>query len=532
MTKKGKITVLLFYLSPIFCALARFLMKGTICTSQFFVSIWLILWCMSLNRRIIDKRQRRLLVSIAALLLFYCWLQIAKYSIFCDQPVLARYLWYCYYIPNIMVFNILFSLGFSIYLPEDQPLPKICKIEFLLGTVFLCLVLTNDLHYLFFKPHGGVWAASENYSHGPLYFVYYAMYFLIISWTFVIFLRKGRRISRGFQPFIPVIALFLLLVYTIVYFLGLNPRYQGTIIWNIGEMFCLLWIIFIESCIQVGLMPANTEYEKIAGIIPINAFIKDTAMETIITFQGKEQKEGEQGSVKHLSLPITGGSVHWEIDISELVRKENELADINEQLQTRMEFLQQENKMQEEKTRIATQNQLYDRILRIVKPQQEKIEILLDGKEQAPDYLAEVGVLLTYIKRCSNMVLTAERETLSSDELSMAILESMNNLKLCGVSTACNTIGSYVYSAGLIMGAYHCMEAVIEESLDSLESMLVTTICHPDKLTMRILLKSESISLNTVACSVNLAAYSPNFTVSKEQDELLLALELQEGGGL
>lgn len=73
-----------------------------------------------------------------------------------------------------------------------------------------------------------------------------------------------------------------------------------------------------------------------------------------------------------------------------------------------------------------------------VRPQLEKIRHLLDGlTSEAPDFVRRLGsacVLNAYIKRHSNLMLLAEKETtVNAAELGLCIRESMDYLTACGV---------------------------------------------------------------------------------------------------
>ena len=60
-------------------------------------------WCVSIERRIINKQIKHFLMGTGILMIFWIAVRTVKWRFFSPFDVIGRYLWYCYYIPMILV---------------------------------------------------------------------------------------------------------------------------------------------------------------------------------------------------------------------------------------------------------------------------------------------------------------------------------------------------------------------------------------------------------------------------------------------
>ena len=76
----------------------------TMMTLRWIIHITLtVLWCLSLNRRILSRSIRKLLLSVGGLLLFWQIVRIIKYDYVIITEPIGRYCWYSFYIAMILV---------------------------------------------------------------------------------------------------------------------------------------------------------------------------------------------------------------------------------------------------------------------------------------------------------------------------------------------------------------------------------------------------------------------------------------------
>ena len=124
----------------------------TFVTTTFIYMGLILSWTVYIKRRFISDRIRKMLVSMAAFLLFYILMRTVKYSfISVEQQTLARFLWYCYYLPQIFAPLISFMTACTVGLPEDRKLSKNWIFAFLAAAFLTVGVLTNDYHQLAFR---------------------------------------------------------------------------------------------------------------------------------------------------------------------------------------------------------------------------------------------------------------------------------------------------------------------------------------------------------------------------------------------
>lgn len=107
----------------------------------------LIIWCVSLHRRILNTQVRRCMVSTGLLMAFWLTAKIIKYDFVASQLyVLGRYIWYSYYIPMIFIPLLGVFIIKHIGKPEGYRTPKWMNILYLPAFCIILGIFTNDLH--------------------------------------------------------------------------------------------------------------------------------------------------------------------------------------------------------------------------------------------------------------------------------------------------------------------------------------------------------------------------------------------------
>ena len=106
-------------------------------------------WGYSLWIRIVQVQVRRYLLVISALMVLWILLRSIKFSI--DNMDAARWLWYFYYLPMLLIPILSVFVSQSLGKSEDFRLPWWTKLLYLPTLLLLLLVLTNDLHQQVFS---------------------------------------------------------------------------------------------------------------------------------------------------------------------------------------------------------------------------------------------------------------------------------------------------------------------------------------------------------------------------------------------
>lgn len=87
---------------------------------QLYYSVAVLLWGISIRRRIIEKRTKRLLLAIVLLLILFYMQQAGRYAMFNYAPVTERYIWYAYYIIYSLVPCLFLQVAIDMNRPEGE----------------------------------------------------------------------------------------------------------------------------------------------------------------------------------------------------------------------------------------------------------------------------------------------------------------------------------------------------------------------------------------------------------------------------
>ena len=460
------------------------------CFPQFFCGVLTLIWAMSVQKRVTDPRLMRLLLLAACALMLFFLLQIARYNLFNRQTGRYNALWYAYYVPILAMAALCFYVAMYVHRPPGEKLHPAWFLITAVCALLAAAVMTNDLHQWAFHFPGG--APSEDYTYGPLFIIVYAAFGVLLLSAFIIGLHKHRRSPNREHRLLPTVAPLAMVAYLLLNARGMVPRWHGVPFWNVGEVFAFGMVGFLESCIQTGLIPANREYDRLFRLASLPAVILDREGRPVMQTAGADYPFPSGGDREIWSQPITGGSIRWTVDTGDLRRLNGELEETNRQLEARNAYLSAENKTKEEKTRLETRNRLYDGITDLLRPQLDRIGALL-REEDFEKQLPRIAVLTAYVKRRSNMELLSADGDLPVEELVLALRESMEYVRLCGVNTAVTAAGTGNFSPALVTEAYETVERAAEDHLSTLKDIAAAVKAEGDVLSVRLLLHGTDL---------------------------------------
>jgi hypothetical protein len=315
-----------------------------------------------------------------------------------------------------------------------------------------------------------------------MFFVIYLWLFLLFGMTLLAVARRCRNAAGRKLLWVPLLPLVLELVFSVWLQMraGVVPSFLDHKVVQFQEVFCFMVIAFWESCIQIGLVPCNSDYETIFDLSSIRAEIADEEHRPVLRSAKplnltKEQmilaeKDAVMLDEDHRvqGHPIRGGAVYWVDNISGIRAIHAALRETGERLSEEGTLIRAESRISEQKARAEVENRLYDSMNEQVRPQLVRIgELLSDGNQTEENFkrnLRECMVLCAYIKRRSNLMLIADRsEEISSEELYLSIRESLEYLKLTGVMAIAEQCGSRMWRAKDLLLAYDFLEEILEE---------------------------------------------------------------------
>jgi len=456
----------------------------------------IIAWCISLKTRIINRQVRRYLMAVAILLAFWLTVRTCKWEfvVYVTEP-LGRWCWYAYYIPMIFVPLMGFFIADYIGKSEEYQMPKWMNCLYIPASLLLAGIFTNDLHQLAFSFPNGLEAYEKDYNHRIIYFITMA-WFVLLGLYFVFTLLKKSRVpgSKSFQK-LPAIIMVCAVIFWILYCFKL-------ISCDLTVVDCLIITLLLESAIQSGLIPSNSNYEELFRQSTVAARIVDQSYQTCYVSStakeySKEVMRSAETAPVHLgdtilnSKAITGGRILWQDEISHLSYLMEQLQDTQKQLGKDNELLKAELELKEQRAKTDEQNRLYDRIARDVSPQLTKVEGLLTLAEQDPTQsrkaIEKVAVICAFIKRRGNLLLLGEENsTVPSRELEYCLRESLDNLRLSGVFVSYESTCVGELSLKNAVAVYDLFEAVAEELLEHMTAVFISLNCEAGNTQMKL----------------------------------------------
>lgn len=506
-------------------------------------------WMLSVEKRVISRELRTNLWFIGAHLILYIFVTMIKHHCFTADHTVIRYIWYSSYIPMTAV--PLRSLFVALDMRATEK--KRSGVRSLLYAVALLLiagVMTNDWHRLAFDFPGGIELGEHKCTHGVLYWIIFAWNICLYGAALIIMLKNCRLERRGKYLWCPLLPLMLGAAFFMVDLLKTDLiRVNGSRVLSVAEVFVLMEIGFFEGCIQIGLISSNSMYSRFFSAAALPAAVLNAKNEAIYRTEASHSYDKNSlpepgrtlrelgGGIRLRRLPVTGGSLVYEEDLSVLEDLESKIRHETEMAETRNAYLAHENELKEEKARIDAKTKLYDRIGTQIAPQQIKLRRLIEKAktQDEPEFralLAKGCILNAYIKRRSNLELIAgeQKGPVSLTELASAVTESLEYAKLCGTETAMISgfDTSRMLSIDEAAGLYEGLETVLEETAGIIRFMTVSLAsddCGP--VGLRIMLSPAS---QVPEAALNRLKADRGNRVSVESDGEDLILRLVEGG--
>ena len=489
--------VFAFVLRMIYEDLDNAMLQAIMSTARNTIHISLLFsWVVSLQRRLVNKNVRRLMLTVGGLLLFWLTDKIVKWDFTgsVTHP-LVRYLWYGFYVGMLFVPTLGAFIINYLGKPEAYSHPKWLNYLLIPPALMLAIVFTNDLHQKVFVFYNGFINFDLEYSYDWVYYIVMG-WFIVMGFYFVVMMLAKSRVpgSKKLQK-MPL----LIMSGAALFWIGYSMKLYNC---DLTVMDCLIIVLLLESAIQSGLLPSNSDYQQIfdATTVPVQIVDKDYQPHYVsagaLPVPEETMRQTEIGTVSCgnsllSSEPISAGRVVWEDDVSQLNEMRARLQDTQEQLGEENILLQAELELKEKRAKADEQNRLYDRIAREVEPQLIKADALLRRIEVEPEntrnLIAKVCVLGSYIKRRGNLLLLGEDSSMvPAKELEYCIRESLENLRLGQVFTSfnCNCDGKLPLE--YIVAVYDFYETMVERLLDDITAMMVNLSCKNNKVFMNI----------------------------------------------
>lgn len=500
----------------------------------------LIVWTVSINKRVVQKLPKRFLVCISLLLILWLSLRTVKWFYVEPLTIERRYLWYCYYFPFLFVPTCAFCLSMTMGKRDDYKLPKWIAALFFVSASLFILVITNDLHQLVFVfPADAVIFHDGDYSHGLGYFIVSAWILGCMLCSIAILISKYRLSGKRKLFLLPFAPIAISIIYCILYGLGIKGIFIDLTIVIIDVV-----VLTFEFCMQIGLINTNTLYSELFTSSASQAFIVDNKLN--IVYAGKDtlnmdrplleravnEKELIYENQRIRSSEIDGGYVVWQEDVSKLLILQDELEFTNEYLSGKNTALNEKYKTDMKRKRLEESNRLYNKMQNESADKLIKFSRLLSELEQSENdengryLLLRISVILAYLKRRNNLIFVSNgQRNITMNELRNCINESIKNLDVFGISCTLNMDTKEKIAFNEIIYLYDTLEEIFESTAHFYPSYFISVSTVDSKPLMSLRISGIS--------ELNLPKIEGLKVIQEYDDEWYLECSaMQEGGAI
>jgi len=422
---------------------------------QLFAIIYIIaviLWTDSILHRAMQRGVRRSAFICSIFLILWMLVRTLKYS-FPVEGILTRHLWYGFYIFEHAIPPLLIWMSISIDKPEDTLTPPKWWFGLTAVNVLLVLmVLTNDLHQLSFRMDisGNGW--NLNYSYGPVYFAAIGSIVFQVILSQIIMVRKCRHDPRKFVFLFPVGLYLLLMVYGIAYVMRIPFAWDSDMTLTVG----IFTLLYMEICVQIGLMPVNRKYRQFFEQSPQNMQIVndfgEVAIMSVTAAAPKKETWNQLCEVPGKPLPvgntellfadkIHGGMVIWREDIRSLNILNHEIESSMKRLQTANAILESEEIIGRNRVAAKAQIVLFAGMEKTISLHTKKLSDMLrniPSKEEHKEYMTRVATMVCYIKRCCYLFFLKQKSSyIAARELAIYMDEIAELAQYAGINCRC-----------------------------------------------------------------------------------------------
>lgn len=428
------------------------------------------------------------LLSWMALLMIL--LRGIKYSAFSEVGILARYTWYFYYVPILFLPLLLFYISLLIAPKKNARISKIWYPALVLTAVFIILILTNDLHQLVFRFQPEFMNWNNDYSHALMFYVITVWQYALYLASIIFLVIKCRISSSKKNAWLILIPFAIGIAMNILLITEKMPKLSGAYIIEFPETLIFMVALVLECCMQLGLIPTNSDYGKLFQNFSISAQITDefgnlVYISSAATALTKEQFSMPEGSrinehtVLH-KMKIPGGFGFWQDDMTELDRLNAELSDAKEELAQEAELTRLRNELKERQTKLEQRTLVYDTIAKRTQKQSQSISNLAKTARLSADTAQKeecrncITLLGTYIKRYANlMLLSQEKGVIEVGELGLSVSEVLRYLNFCSIPSECIQNADGVVFADAALAVFEAFETLLEANYASLSGVFV-----------------------------------------------------------
>ena len=505
------IFILILYFATSFLDIGISYVDGHgVLTNIIFIALSLI-FVAYLRNHISYKRQRRPLIVVAIFMVLFMSFRAFKYNSFNNIDIVARHLWYLYYLPTLFIpYFLLFSC--YIYIRNKKAVIISSIITFIITTILFLLVITNDLHQLVFKFNDEFLDWDSDYQRGVVYYLIVAWVSITLITTFIILFFQTTIVVGKKYSWLSLIPLILGSVWLALDIFRLIPHIDDVRITNeFPETLCFMIAGYILSLIKLGLIASNNNYDEFFSNATQPVFILNRNKEIIYQSRGFYDLHKEDippinkkimiGDNIISNVSIHGGSTVYIQDVKEINRAKKELEEIKENLKEEERLNELIIKGKEEEITTQEKNNLYDAISKETHEESNLIsDLVLQVEKDFSLFDKNMPLVLfysAYIKRLANFkLLGSENKKINFQELYLAISETSRYLEKNNIKVdLINNVYEREMEGYYLSSAYTLLIKLIEKNINHINHILISFNSDNDVI-LKLVLEGDDINVN------------------------------------
>ena len=417
--------------------------------SALLIAVAILVWKGTVSHRMIRHDVRRVATAMSWLMVGWLLLRLFKYQLPSEGP-LSRLCWYGYYLFQLALPAALLYLTET--LDGEEGKKRLIRPFWPPLAVYVfsvLLVMTNDLHQLVFCfTPGRNWVSDYHYGTG--YWVVTAFSLILLAAAFWKLLRQGHRCCSRRGSILPLLFCGGLLVYLVAYIKRVPLAWESDLTVNV----CILSVLFFETVLHTGIIPVNTQYQRLFVSAPINLTLLDEKGRTVLSSPGARpisrfawqrlQTDIRQPLLRDRdtqlhAVPVRSGMAVWQEDLSRLNRLRREIQNMQARLEAANALLREESEVKKRLLIAETNRTLFEQLDRDMERRIESLIRLIETlpkAERSGNLTAYITLCLCHIKRrCNLFFLARQGERLFGDELVMYLDELTDLARYAGLKT-------------------------------------------------------------------------------------------------
>ena len=420
------------------------------------------IWGFSAYARCPDAKIRRYLVEVAILIVFWMLIALVKYQT--DSDLATSLLWYCYYIPMMIIPALCLFCALRAAALDEKPVARAAIRAIAVASVALIVfVFTNNLHHLVFSFDfaDANWSGNYRYAFG---------YYLVVTWQVILFAAflVTLFVAARAQLKVMLVPVAVIAGAGIVISALYALRSIAMVSLNFSLTYCVLVITALEITLDTGLFPSYLWYEDAFRKLPFALEILDenndvafqTAQASRRTMQAAHilrclEKSKNESYAFHSSdaphtlfkvYPVSGGRALIAEDVSDIDKRRTTLEKQRDYLRRSNTMLAHEADVQREACRLRNERELFADIETSLKNESLRIKDLIDNlpPEDTPEaaakrreMLVEAKLLVAYCKRKGALVISEKSDPdFDCARLQLVFNETASDLRSIGIDCA------------------------------------------------------------------------------------------------